>query len=973
MCPVEITDASHAGGERPRWSTVLRAVREARGVTLDGWAARIGVSRATVQRWERGTRAPDPAAEAAIIDYCRAQGLFRAYNSGPLTGLDLTAELVQSLVADARWRGSGSEAAATATAAARGQSDLAAPVPAGEPAATATFVPDPATRADDQPADPATGSQSRPTSAATPPANLAAYLTSFIGRGRELADVRRVQAGTRLLTLTGAGGSGKTRLAAELARELLWAYPHGVRLAELAPISDAALVTQTVASALGLQSTGRRPPEEELKEFLHDRHLLLVVDNCEHLLGACAALVEVLLRACPHLEVIATSREPLGIAGETVWRVPPMAVPPPPAGATVGTSLTDIAATDAVRLFVERARLRRIGFEPAPAELTVIGEICRRLDGMPLAIELAAARVDVLTIDQIAARLDDRFRLLTGGSRTALPHHQTLRATMAWSHDLLTAPERTLFRRLAVFAGGFTLEAAEGVCGDQQQQPNNPHPTPALVAMPAAEVIESLTRLVEKSLVIAEVHTASPRYRMLETVRQYATEQLNQPAEADDEAVRVRHVAWYAALVQEAERAYRGPDELLWLARLELEHDNLRAAMAWAGEHGRGEQALSIAAALPRFWQIRGHLPEGSDRLAAALAQAGDVPAELEGRALSGLGFLAETRGRYAAARELHERHLSVRLQLGDARGIAEAQGDLGRAAARQGDHAAARAYLEASLAGHRRIDNRPGIASVQGSLGMVAVQQGDYQEALARIEERLALNRAMGNRDGTADALNDLALVAAGVGDSDQQIALLEESMTLWHELNSRNGIAFALSGLGMAALAKGDIERALQLGQESLALYRELGDPRGVAWSLEQLSMAALQQRDYQRAATWCYESLACHQRVGNAWGPGRILPLLAAATFGAGDAPRAVHLYAAAATLNSRLGVTIPEPLRPGYERLLAALRGVLGEAAFAAAWSEGAALDGAAAISYALTPPADGSLPPFGATPPGVWSR
>jgi predicted ATPase/DNA-binding transcriptional regulator YiaG len=414
---------------RPRWNEVLRALREVRGVTQEGWAAQIGVSRKTVQRWEAGERAPDPGAEAAILAYCRERDLFRAFSHGPLAGLELTPDVLHDVLAESRIGGSRQPAAG------RGE-----PVVHAQPAA-------------------------RPPQ----PSNVPAALTRFVGREREISSVRRSLAGTRLLTLTGAGGCGKTRLALEVAGELLWAYPHGVCLVELAALTNHALVPGTVAATLGLRELEARPATEALVDLLRSRHLLLILDNCEHLLVACAELVEMLLRACPNLEVLATSRESLGIVGETVWQVPPMALPPVAWEFGVGEQESVHGAQspmpDALRLFVERAQLYRSDFNLTSQNAGAVAGVCRRLDGIPLAIELAAAWVRVLSIDQIAARLGDRFHLLTGGGRAALPRHQTLRAAMDWSHDLLTPPERALLRRLSVFAGGFTLEAAEAVCG----------------------------------------------------------------------------------------------------------------------------------------------------------------------------------------------------------------------------------------------------------------------------------------------------------------------------------------------------------------------------------------------------------------------------------------------------------------------------------------------------------------------------
>ncbi|MGD9893090.1 MAG: helix-turn-helix domain-containing protein, partial [Dehalococcoidia bacterium] len=509
--------------DRSRWSTVLQALREARGVTQEGWAARLGVSLRTVQRWERGERVPDPGAEAGILAYCSERGLFRTYDRGPLAGLSLTAESLQALIAEARL-----------TTGARAGADL-------------------------------------PSAPLDQHSNLPAQTSSFVGREQELAALRRVLGATRLLTLIGAGGCGKTRLALRVADELLWAYPHGVWFVELAALADPALVPETVAAALDVRTTGAQPVTSVLVEHLARRHLLLILDNCEHLLPTCGVLVETLLRACPHLEVMLTSREPLRITGETVWRAPPLSPP------------------DAACLFVERARQNQPPIDLTAANGAAIDEICRRLDGIPLAIELAAARVRALSIEQIAERLDDRFRLLITGSRTALPRQQTLRGTLDWSYDLLTDVEQAMLRRLSVFAGGFMLDAAETVCTDLPSQSpsltgkeesdatnaagtshgsNEPIPMqpsfdrspPSLRGKGAGGLgIDTLTYLVDKSLVVAHQRAGAVRYGLLETVRRYAGEKLESAGEAL--AARRRHRGWCLALAERAEPELLGPGQ----------------------------------------------------------------------------------------------------------------------------------------------------------------------------------------------------------------------------------------------------------------------------------------------------------------------------------------------------------------------------------------------------------------------------
>jgi non-specific serine/threonine protein kinase len=681
-------------------------------------------------------------------------------------------------------------------------------------------------------------------------------------------------------------------------------------------------------------------------------------------------LVETLLRACPHLEVMLTSREPVRVIGETIWQTPPLSPP------------------DATYLFVERARQNQPPIDLTAANEAAIDEICRRLDGIPLAIELAAARVRALSIEQIAQRLDDRFRLLTTGSRTALPRQQTLRGTLDWSYDLLTAVEQAMLRRLSVFAGGFMLDAAEAVCGavgsgQWATESASPSPTTAPTALDH-DVLDTLTYLVDKSLVIAHQRAGAVRYGLLETVRRYAAEKLEAAGEAL--AARRRHRGWYIALAEQAEPELLGPGQAVWIARLEEEHDNLRAALAWSltgvpgpslgpGVSGvespqvgakatrvggvttlpnpkQAEAALRLAGALTRFWERHGHLTEGRQWLAQALAAAEDAPSEARAKALHSSGVLAGLQGDYAAAQTFYESSLNLYRDLNHARGVAEAQGNLGRMIFRQGDYATARTLLEASLLLHRDAGYQLGVTSVQGTLGELALRQGNFAEAQALFEAKLTHQRKLGNTEGIADALEDLASVAGEQGDDERQSVLLEEALVLFRELGSRGGVALVLGNLGIAAWTRGDPERARALLEESLALYRQVDDRRGIARLLANLSFLALHQRDHTRATALGRESLALYRELGDPWGVGRYLPVLAGAAFAQGQIERAARLFGAAAGLRERLGTPLPPVVQPTHDRAVTAVRASLGESDFTAAWSAGSALTPNEAVAEAL---------------------
>ena len=434
-----------------------------------------------------------------------------------------------------------------------------------------------------------------------PLAELPHELTSFVGREHELAEVRRLMGQTRLLTLTGPGGIGKTRLALKVAEEENGAYPDGVPLVELASLAEPALVVQAVASAVGVSEKQTQPLLQTLRDTLRARRLLLVLDNCEHLVGACVQLIEPLLRTCSGLRILATSREPLGLTGETAWRVPPLGLPD-----THASSPERGADSESVVLFVERAVARERTFAMSNQNRAAIFQICGHLDGIPLAIELAAARVNALTVEQIAARLDDSLSLLTGGGRTAADRQRTLRGTLDWSYDLLSGPERLMLCRLSVFAGGWTLEAAEVVCGDE--------------ASTSYKVLDLLSNLVDKSLVLAEQRGEYVWFRLLDPLRAYASERLHQSGDAA--RVQSRHRDWYTELAERFEAEWRGPRQRAWFDGLGREEGNIRAALRSCMDSFEITQGLRLAGALHRFWDLRNRLTEGRMWLAELLSMA---------------------------------------------------------------------------------------------------------------------------------------------------------------------------------------------------------------------------------------------------------------------------------------------------------------------------------------------------------------
>jgi predicted ATPase/DNA-binding NarL/FixJ family response regulator len=621
--------------------------------------------------------------------------------------------------------------------------------------------------------------------------NLPTQLTTFIGREREIADVKRLLGTTRLLTLTGAGGCGKTRLALQVASREIDRYPDGVWLAELAPVADPALVPKTVAAALGVLEQPGLDITETLVDALRSKALLLVLDNCEHLVAASAGLVVALLRSCPQVRLLATSREGLAVPGETLWRVPSLSLPdagrlPPP---------EDLVQYEAVRLFVERAMKAASGFAVTSENAPAVAEVCQRLDGIPLAIELAAARVKVLTVDQIAARLDDRFQLLTGGSRTALPRQQTLRGAMDWSYDLLSQTERAILGRLSVFAGGCTLEAAEAVCVGKR--------------IKARRVLDLLTQLVDKSLVSAETLDGEVRYRMLETIRQYAQDRL--VASGETAEVRTRHRTWYLGLAERANTMGHQPEETLWLFRLEAEHDNLRTALGWSTtEEEDAEIRLRFATALFWFWLFHTHYGEGRKWLETALAGSRDRKSIVRMTALYEAGTLAWRQGDYEKAMARHQDSLILARELGDQKGIALALFGRAQVTMSLGDFDTAATLFEESLEASRNLKHKWVVGLVLSNMGVNTRRKGDYATAVALGEESLAIFRTLGAQRLTAMALCFTGHAVRLQGDLERAAGLYRESLTMFGETGDKWFAIECIEGLALIARAQGNAERA-------------------------------------------------------------------------------------------------------------------------------------------------------------------
>jgi predicted ATPase len=710
--------------------------------------------------------------------------------------------------------------------------------------------------------------------------NLPQELTTFIGRDSQVASLTSlIASGTeRLVTLTGPGGVGKTRLALKVASRQLDQFKDGVWLVELANLSDPSLIIRFLADALFVREEKNRPLLDTLVDHLYNKRLLLVLDNCEHLILEVTRLVEVILRGAPEVKVLATSREPLGVPGEIARFIPPL--PAPELHEPV--SLAELRQYDAVDLFVDRAIAVNQDFTLTPDNAAAVAQICARLDGIPLAIELAAARLRILSVQEIASRLEDRFRLLVG-NRSALPRQRTLRALIDWSYDLLSEDERMLLRRLSVFSGGWTLESAEQVCSGE--------------GIEKGQVLDLLTQLIDKSLVIPDLQVEKGRYQFLDTIHKYCQERLQESGEIDQFAR--KHAEYFMDIAEQSYGELWGPNQNFWLQQLAAEHDNLRSALeSLINMPGQEELVLRLAGSLWRFWEIRGYISEGRGWLEHALAitpdadrnlranamrgagilacQQGDyMQAELMhaqslalfrelefklgiGRQLDALGEIAWFQGNYPKALEMHTESLAIRYEINDQEGVAASLENLGNIARDRGTYHYASELLEESLEVYRELGNELYIARSLNNLGVVAYRQCEYQRAYSLYEEALSIHLRLDDKLGTSNSLHNLGNLAKDQGDFNRAIKLYNECLAIRTELADKLGIAQATACLAEVAFFQGNYARAADLADESLSLFRILGVMRGIILSMQVLGFVAHYQGNDQRAISLANESL-------------------------------------------------------------------------------------------------------------------
>jgi predicted ATPase/serine/threonine protein kinase len=726
------------------------------------------------------------------------------------------------------------------------------------------------------------------------PNNLPAQPTPLIGREDETATITQLlrREGVRLLTLTGPGGAGKTRLGVEAATSLLGEFTGGVFFVSLSSITAPELVASALAQTLDLKQSVGVQLTEAIKQKLRGMRALLLLDNFEQVLAAAPLLAE-LLTACPQLKVLVTSRAALHLRGEQEFEVPPLSLPDLSEPASV-EALSQYAA---IALFVERATSIQPEFALTDENARAVAEVCIRLDGLPLAIELVAARLKLLSPADMLARLEHRLSLLTGGARDLPARQQTMRAAISWSYDLLDESEQKLFRRLSVFVGGCTLAAIEAICGTADDL--------------GIDLLEGLASLVDKSMLRQVGQSKNEkRFKMLETIREFGREQLLESAEA--ESLQHRHALFFLDLALRAEPFLTGPEQVVWLERLESEHNNLRAALGWALETGEREIGLRLAGTLWRFWEVRGHQSEGRDWLVSLLEGSEGASNSVRARAFLRAGGLERDQGNYVQARQLFQNGLALYQELGDKWGVAATLNGLGDMAHQQVNYTEATARYSEALALFKEIDNQQAVSYVLNNLGNVARDEGDYERAAEIHTEALAIFRNLGDKRALATSLYNLGEVAQYKGDYNRAAELQHESLALKREVGDKRGITFSLANLGDIALHQGEHRKAAKLYEESLVLCREIGDKRGITFCLEGLAEVACAQKAFERAA----------------------------------------HLFGAAEALREAIGSPLPVVEQADYERSVRLTREGLDEETFTRLCAEGREMTLERAVLYAL---------------------
>ena len=654
------------------------------------------------------------------------------------------------------------------------------------------------------------------------PNNLPFLLNNFIGREESIYQVKKYLKEGRIVTITGTGGSGKTRLALQTGAELTDDFDHGVFIAELAPVTDPSFIMQTILSSLGLKEVPGVSPEETLTGYLKNKEMLLILDNCEHLINHCSRISEMLLSKCENLKIIATSREALNSSGEHIYRIPALALP----DISINYTPDEIMQNESVRLFLERALSVNSNFRINTSNIPSLIKLSNRLDGIPLAIELAAAYTTILSAQKINDRLDDRFNLLKSGKRNSLPRQQTLRALIDWSYELLSEKEKILWKRLSVFNGGWSLEASENICSDDNIQKH--------------EILELMRKLTEKSIV--NYDAARERYFFLESIKQYGKEKLDEANETRD--FLSKHLNYYMELSEYSEPELIRNEIHIWIEKLESDHGNFQSAIEWSISGGDREKGVRLAGSLWRFWKIRGHYSTGILHIESILKNAEAVSESALGKAFYCLGILTMLKGEYEKSKIYYNESLILRSKSDDKPGIADTLNSLGSAEYYIGNYDQALNYYEGSYSLRKELGNKHGIAMSLNNLGSISYYKSDLKKARKYFEESLAINTELGEKHGISHTLNNLGVISIDQENYNESQKYFEESLVLARNIGERSGIAYALYNIGYVLYLKKEFEQAQKFIEMSLELNHELGDKWGISVSLIVYSAIQLQK---------------------------------------------------------------------------------------------------------------------------------
>lgn len=752
------------------------------------------------------------------------------------------------------------------------------------------------------------------------PNNLPVQLTTFVGRESVVEQVKNLFRQTHLLTLVGSGGSGKTRLALQVAADMIDEFDNGVYVAELAPVFDPSLIVQTILNALERKEESGKTPKESLTEFLKDKNMMIILDNCEHLIDECAVVVELLLSKCGKLKIFATSREALNCSGEQTYRVPSLSLP----DISANLNADILTQYESVRLFIDRAVAVNPDFNVNNSNAPSLAEICARLDGIPLAIELAAARTKILSVEKICERLDDRFNLLTGGKRTALPRQQTLKALVDWSYELLSDREQILWNRLSVFNGGWTLEAAEEICCDDD--------------LGKEKILDLLHLLAEKSVIVYEED--KERFRILESLKQYGKDKLNETNETVE--FLSRHLKYFMEVSETAEPNLSGSEILMWLNRLEADHLNMQSAVEWSINAGDREAGARLAGALWRFWDIRGHFSTGRKLIDSILNNVEGISDTTHRKLLLRAAQLARFQCDFETAQKYYEESLKISIQLNERPAIAECINGLGNMQLELRNFDAAQRYYEESLLIRKEIGDKLGLANSLHNLGNLYFVQGDLENGRKYYEDSLELKREIGEKRGIANTLHNLGNLAFDMENNELGRRYSEESLALRRELGDKRGISESLYNIGNASMIEGNYEQALGLFEESITLCRELGEKRDVAKSLNNIGNIKLIQERYDEALKCFKESLVLAMELKNHSLVSANIMGVAGALSYLNDVKKAVKLIAFVETYDNIEGVEIDPDKHESAEAVKNKLRERVADNVFNELYDEGSRL-------------------------------